>query len=198
MDIFCLPLSTLVLCSFMTWYGLWMSNTMDTSIESGSSFPSRAHEFALCYQWGLYCLLCLPTCFHIFSYISYIHVKAMFYSPLLRFVLSRFHALFNVTLYFYLFTYSGIQCDFHINGWSCSGFFCVVFEGTIVCLLCVPSIPLNCMPFDLQLMITSYCIAKIFFWQKRTWHFGRWTNIFLLTHITRCLKTIWTYKGILI
>ena len=137
---------------------------MDTSIESGRSFPSRAHEFALCYQWGFYYLLCLPTCFHIFSYISYIHVKTMFDSPLLRFVLSWFHALFNVTLYFYLFTYSGIQCDFHINRWSYS-IFClrVVFEGTIVCLLCVPSIPLDCLPVDLQLMITPYCIVKLSF-----------------------------------
>ena len=74
-DIFCLPLSTLVLSSFMTWYGLWMSNTMDTPIESGSPFPSRAHAFSLCYQWGSYWLFCLPTCFHIFSHISYIHVK---------------------------------------------------------------------------------------------------------------------------
>jgi hypothetical protein len=147
MDIFCLSLSTLVLSSCMTWYGLWMSNTMDTSIESGSYFPSRAHEFALCYQWGSYCLFCLPTCFHIFSHISYIHVKTMFDSPLLRFVLSWFHALFNVTLYFYLFTYSGIQCDFHINGWSFNILFCVVFEGTIVCLFCVPSIPLDCLAF---------------------------------------------------
>jgi hypothetical protein len=61
-----------------------MSNTMDTSIESGSPFPSRAHEFSLCYQWGSYWLFCLPTCFHIFSHISYIHVKTMFDSPLLR------------------------------------------------------------------------------------------------------------------
>jgi hypothetical protein len=67
----------------------------------------------------------LTTCFHIFSYISYIHVKTMFDSPLLRFVLSWFHALFNVTLYFNLFTYSGVQCDFHINGWSYSICFCV-------------------------------------------------------------------------
>jgi hypothetical protein len=71
----------------------------------------------------------------------------MFDSPLLRFVLSWFHVLFNVTLYFYLFTYSGIQCDFHINGWSFNILFCVVFEGTIVCLFCVPSIPLDCLAF---------------------------------------------------
>jgi hypothetical protein len=165
---------------------------MDTSIESGSPFPSRAREFSLCYQWGSYWLFCLPTCFHIFSHISYIHVKTMFDSPLLRFVLSWFHVLFNVTLYFYLFTYSGVQCDFHINGWSYSFFLCIVWRDHSF-LLCVPSIPLDCLPFDLQLMITPYCIVKLFFWQKRTWHFGRWTNIFVLTHITRYLKTVWTY-----
>ena len=109
---------------------------MDTSIESGSPFPSRAHEFSLCYQWGSYWLFCLPTCFHIFSHISYIHVKTMFDSPLLRFVLSWFHVLFNVTLYFYLFTYSGIQCDFHINGWSYNIVLCSVWRDHSLSFVC--------------------------------------------------------------
>jgi hypothetical protein len=39
----------------------------------------------------------------------------------------------------------------------------VVFEGAIACLLCVPSISLDCLPFDLQLMITPYCIVKLSF-----------------------------------
>ena len=110
---------------------------MDTSIESGRSFPFRAHEFALCYQWGSYCLFCLPTCFHIFSYISYIHVKTMFDSPLLRFVLSWFHALFNVTLYFYLFTYSGVNAiSISTDGHTVFFFVCSVWRDHSLSFVC--------------------------------------------------------------
>ena len=171
---------------------------MDTSIESGRSFPSRAHAFALCYQWDSYCLFCLTTCFHIFSYISYIHVKTMFdslYSDLCCHGFMLYLMLHYISIYLRILVSNAISIS---TDGHAVGFFCVVFEGTIVCLLCVPSIPLDCLPFDLQLMITPYCIVKLSFWQKRTWHFGRWTNIFVLTHITRYLKTVWTYKGIII
>jgi hypothetical protein len=194
-DIFCLPLSTLVLSSFMTWYGLWMSNTMDTSIESGSPFPSRAHEFSLCYQWGSYWLFCLPTCFRIFSHISYIHVKPC--SILLYLDLCCHGFMFYLMLH-YISIYLRILVSNAISISTDGHSIFVLCSVWIVCLFCVPSIPLDCMPFDFQLMITPYCIVKLSFSQKRTWHFGRWTNICVLTHITRYLKTIWTYNGILI